>query len=473
MPQTVMEDRAWSCPKCQGICSCGKCRKNPTQKAYAPKGTLLGHDTRKVADIRSVESLVDFSKTNLGWLRGENDHNPHESERMKRLKKKAEEAKAREDVIDENYLDNDVEHVIGGGKQLEQDDHIDPLLRDHTMSFVPENGHVHYESPYAPMNPPANSGDGRYIAPQAVMYQGLDETHGRNDFDLTRPPEVSFLSALGSSAPTRAPEISEQGGSEADTLSQNRMMGIGFYKQGNGADKILYDPPNLGGTANGTQAIPPTPTANFAFSDILQPSTQTEAPERRNHGGEDDTEFFTSKRQKILTEAKKPKTVQDERQTNRSAPKPTPLRRPPRLSIGKPQTYQDLRDDAEPVSDSELITVKARNPKSKRKANSDADGVQRVSHRLRAIRPIRRIYSKRTTRGKDSCNTALPTAAKPSRSKSAWLARREAEENGTTPPTAISRGRDGLKAHADMSPSLGTSPSDDENDLDSLFGEGR
>ena len=101
MPQTVMEDRDWSCPKCQGTCSCGRCRKNPKQKAYSPKGTLLGHDTKKVADVRSVESLVDFSRTNLGWLRDENDDNPHESARMKKLKEKAEEAKAHEDVIDE------------------------------------------------------------------------------------------------------------------------------------------------------------------------------------------------------------------------------------------------------------------------------------------------------------------------------------------------------------------------------------
>ena len=106
MPQEVMEDRDWSCPKCQGICSCGKCRKDPRQTPYSPKGTLLGHDTILVADHRSVESLVDFSKTNLGWLRDEGNENPQESIRMRRLKEKAEKAKAREDVIDENYFDN-------------------------------------------------------------------------------------------------------------------------------------------------------------------------------------------------------------------------------------------------------------------------------------------------------------------------------------------------------------------------------
>ena len=36
---------------------------------YEPKGTLLGHDTKRVADARSVEALVDFSLSNLNWLK--------------------------------------------------------------------------------------------------------------------------------------------------------------------------------------------------------------------------------------------------------------------------------------------------------------------------------------------------------------------------------------------------------------------
>jgi hypothetical protein len=101
-----MEDKEWQCPRCLKMCSCGKCRKDPTQTPYQPKGTLLGHDTRKVADYRSVESLVDFSKTNLGWLRDENADNPHESGRMKKLKEKAEAEKARIDTVDETFLDD-------------------------------------------------------------------------------------------------------------------------------------------------------------------------------------------------------------------------------------------------------------------------------------------------------------------------------------------------------------------------------
>jgi hypothetical protein len=38
-------------------------------RPYEPNCTVLGHDTSKVADPRSVESLVDFRKSNLWWLK--------------------------------------------------------------------------------------------------------------------------------------------------------------------------------------------------------------------------------------------------------------------------------------------------------------------------------------------------------------------------------------------------------------------
>ena len=475
MPQAVMEDRDWSCPKCQGICSCGKCRKNPKQKPYAPKGTLLGHDTRKVADFRSVESLVDFSKTNLGWLRGENDHNPHESERMKRLKEKAEEAKAREDVIGENYFDNDIEHITKGDEQFEQDGHIDPLLRNPTVTFISSNGDFRYESPYAPMNPPAvDGGEGTFTAPQAVMCQDVDETH-LNSFDLSSRPGVRYPSALlGSPAPTRGLENSEQLERKLEHLDQNRMMGVGFYKQGNGVDKILYDPPDLGGTMDESQSIPFTTTANFAFSDILQPSSQIEAPKKRRHGftsgGEDDKEFFTSKRQKKLAEAKRPKGTQNGEQLNQRPHSTTPSQRPPRVGAVKLQTYLDLGEDAEPISDSEIIEVKPRNPKSKHQGKSDGEGIIRVSHRLRRKPSTEHIANRRNTRGHESCTTASSTTAKPANRKSAWLSRKKAQEDGTGSPPAPSKRRGRPRTRLGDLVQLDASPNDNEDEDDSLFG---
>ncbi|KAF2848917.1 hypothetical protein T440DRAFT_427576 [Plenodomus tracheiphilus IPT5] len=71
MPVVAMEDLNWKCPHCRRVCNTGACRHGPRQHPYKPKGTLLGHDTKKVADPRSVECLVDFSVSNLNWLREE------------------------------------------------------------------------------------------------------------------------------------------------------------------------------------------------------------------------------------------------------------------------------------------------------------------------------------------------------------------------------------------------------------------
>ena len=71
MPVDIMEAFNWKCPHCRRVCNTGACRRGPRQHPYEPKGTLLGHDTKKVADPRSVECLVDFSVSNLNWLREE------------------------------------------------------------------------------------------------------------------------------------------------------------------------------------------------------------------------------------------------------------------------------------------------------------------------------------------------------------------------------------------------------------------
>lgn len=90
-PEDIMKDPNWQCPDCLDICSCASCqRKHPRRAIYEPKGTHLGHDTKAVADPRSVESLVDFSKSNNSWLR-DNDTNAKKTKRMRKL---IEEAKA-------------------------------------------------------------------------------------------------------------------------------------------------------------------------------------------------------------------------------------------------------------------------------------------------------------------------------------------------------------------------------------------
>ncbi|EKG21317.1 Transcription factor jumonji/aspartyl beta-hydroxylase [Macrophomina phaseolina MS6] len=126
MPQTIMENPRWQCPHCLRVCNTGACRRDPRQRPYEPKGTLLGHDTKKVADARSIEALVDFSVSNLNWLRDE------DSAPMRRRREEAEKARRADPTRDERYVEE------GDGEQSLQIDYspadedesfLDPALR--------------------------------------------------------------------------------------------------------------------------------------------------------------------------------------------------------------------------------------------------------------------------------------------------------------------------------------------------------
>ncbi|KAL4972893.1 hypothetical protein BDW66DRAFT_143255 [Aspergillus desertorum] len=99
LPQEVLETVRWECPRCRKFCSCGACRKDPRMTPFEPTCTSLGHDTSKVADIRSVESLVDFRHSNLGWLKKAG------SDEIGRLRKHREGADAkRNQALEDNSI---------------------------------------------------------------------------------------------------------------------------------------------------------------------------------------------------------------------------------------------------------------------------------------------------------------------------------------------------------------------------------
>ncbi|KAH8730084.1 hypothetical protein GQ44DRAFT_645094 [Phaeosphaeriaceae sp. PMI808] len=104
MPLSVMENRNWKCPHCLRVCNTGACRRDPRQHPYEPKGTLLGHDTKKVADIRSIECLVDFSVSNLNFLREEEGMGQNA---MQRRLQQAEMDKSVDPSLDPRYMDDD------------------------------------------------------------------------------------------------------------------------------------------------------------------------------------------------------------------------------------------------------------------------------------------------------------------------------------------------------------------------------
>ena len=104
MPLSVMESFNWKCPHCRRVCNTGSCRRDLRQHPYEPKGTLLGHDTKKVADPRSVECLVDFSMSNLIWIREEEGRG---QSAMQRRLQQAEQDRLADPSLDPRYTDED------------------------------------------------------------------------------------------------------------------------------------------------------------------------------------------------------------------------------------------------------------------------------------------------------------------------------------------------------------------------------
>ena len=150
MPRSVMEDPNWKCPRCLKMCTCRDCGRDPSTRPFEPNGTVLGHDTKKVADARSIESLVDFSISNLHWVKKAGDDHPQDTRRLQRRRNEALDAKARDPALDDNYVDE--ENLTGGSSHLGvgQDGvsdqvPIDPLLsQDPSASTSSE-----YVSPYS------------------------------------------------------------------------------------------------------------------------------------------------------------------------------------------------------------------------------------------------------------------------------------------------------------------------------------
>ncbi|KAI9727092.1 MAG: hypothetical protein M1828_007293 [Chrysothrix sp. TS-e1954] len=205
MPQQVMEQEKWHCPHCKGICSAGNCRKDPRQKSYKPKGTLLGHDTRKVADARSVESLVDFSKANLQWL-GESVQAPTNNQRLQKRQEEASRAKRKEDELNDHYATDDEAQANAGApdarsriQYTDGSDFLDPALREldtgspsnarnaptvasllnGDQSQIDESGIGPDDDGYEP----AAQNDTGFVAPSAVMYQPPQDEDADSDLD--------------------------------------------------------------------------------------------------------------------------------------------------------------------------------------------------------------------------------------------------------------------------------------------------
>ena len=206
LPNEIMEDPNWTCPHCLGICFAGACKREGKMTPYEPKGTLLGHDTKKVADARSVEALVDFSVSNMNWLK--DDEPSAQSKRLKRVEAEAERAKAVDPTLevedDDGGLSVDESRVVFEGD--EPDTPLDPALGG-SRGYQDENMLARRlqqanEAASPRRAPEAQMGSGApdgyaplghagYVPPAANMYPQPDEANGSYAYPgYVRPSSV-------------------------------------------------------------------------------------------------------------------------------------------------------------------------------------------------------------------------------------------------------------------------------------------
>lgn len=236
MPQQVMENPNWRCPHCEGICSAGNCKKKGhNQKPYEPKGTLLGHDTRAVADVRSVESLVDFSVSNLNWLK-ESKETPADTVRLRKHQEAAHRAKLNDPALSGHLYATDDEgqavdgaddpragieyspdngaidpQLAGGGGALQARSHnpayIDPAL----IGGADSTNQSSYQS----------ARQNGFIAPAALMYNGQNQETNDMDDDMYPDPD-NVESTTPSGAKKRTHEQDDDFGDIITTTKKKR-----------------------------------------------------------------------------------------------------------------------------------------------------------------------------------------------------------------------------------------------------------
>ncbi|PFH55351.1 hypothetical protein XA68_18513 [Ophiocordyceps unilateralis] len=211
MPQRVLEDEYWQCPKCLGICSCGSCRRSGNTNAYTPKNTLLGHDTRPIADDRSVEALVDFRVHNLSWLKAVGEESrSKDSRRMQRLREQADNAKARDQTHQaeaQQAMQDDI-GAVGSPAKIAAE-------RPEVIGYGDQSEAIKH--------PSSTQGDEERVNTSLVDHESslLPDAASPTDIAANMPDAHSY------------PDPS---------VFIRQRIGMGYYEQDDTPDKILFDP---------------------------------------------------------------------------------------------------------------------------------------------------------------------------------------------------------------------------------------
>lgn len=329
-PLSVLQNLDWKCPYCLKICCCGSCRRLKNAKPYEPKNTLLGYDVKKVADPRSWDSLVNYSQSNMKWIKRFGDDDRHESKRLQRRQREADLDKSKDPTLDDNYVnDDDVAERVNGNASQPADDGIpiDPLLfaEAGALNINGVNGdHAFgpsFAQPVAPTAPivEKHHEGGKIVAVDVngIRFEYLDEA--------TSPQTNGFNQAMSPTQGAAPPPTGgpEQSNSEVDTAGAAQAYHQAMLQQMTSGRKgaavatpsrakslmlkFHISAPKLAEI----KAKPPRkrPEATILQSDLLPNRTSSTAVKRRLTREEQDEEFSTRKKVKKANEPR-PKTRQ-------------------------------------------------------------------------------------------------------------------------------------------------------------------
>ncbi|KAK3632351.1 hypothetical protein LTR56_016365 [Elasticomyces elasticus] len=286
MPMEIMEDPDWNCPHCLGICFAGACRREGKMTPYEPKGTLLGHDTRIVADARSVEALVDFSVSNLNWLKDDDPADRTNTSRVKRAKAEAQRAKEvdptveDEDVVDQTHVDFEYSHSPEGA--------VDPALNDEPQA--PRGDDEDDDSYLMRALQVANS----TLPPPAAMVAGVPATTGADGYVPVAPPATMYPQPTNDSSyayPGYARPSSVTPIDEAEEIG-----GLRPFRKRQRDDEEDYEDINM--QKHPKAKKPRMSGAGFRSSDLADPTMGSKARTEAQR------QFENAKEQKALARAK-------------------------------------------------------------------------------------------------------------------------------------------------------------------------
>lgn len=202
MPQDILENKRWICPKCQMICPCRDCMKRPNNEPYEPSTTIPGWDTKKIADPRSVQSLVDFGQSNMNWLKKAGDDHPRETRRLEKRVRAAEADKARDaraDMVPEHY-DNVDQNLLRlaeqEGIQTNGKVPIDPQLGTETphLSESDESLSVNEDPEFPSSREYTNRGSPppQFVVPAGGVVRDADHAYEASDAITFDYPDPEF-----------------------------------------------------------------------------------------------------------------------------------------------------------------------------------------------------------------------------------------------------------------------------------------